>query len=185
VNDDASREARRLFDRPVPPEVLAEWTAQAALPKDASEARSALALLARAGAEWVALPASVVDQALPVGPVHAVPYLSDAVFLGLANVDGELLPCVSLAALLGADPSQAPARPRLVAVRVDEGRFALLVDEAPGMGEYDPAALSPPPDTLARAPRPVVTAMARFGQRLAGLADAALLGRALLRSLAP
>jgi len=185
VNDDASQDAKLLFDRPVPPDVLAEWTAQAARPKDEPGGLRIPALLVRAGNEWVALPSEVVDQALPVGPIHAVPYLSNAVFLGLANVDGELLPCVSLAELLGAEPSLLSARPRLVVVRLEEGRFALLVEETPGMRGYEPAALVPPPDTLARAPHPVVTGMAAFGERLAGVADAVLLGRALARSLAP
>ncbi|GFK93102.1 hypothetical protein NNJEOMEG_00931 [Fundidesulfovibrio magnetotacticus] len=185
MTDDTSREAKLLFDREPSAEVLAEWTAQTAQPKDDAGAKRGAALLVRAGEEWTALPASMVDQALPLGPVHAVPYLSGPVFLGLANVDGELLPCVRLAALLGAEPSQAPGRPRLVAVRTREGRFALLVDEAPGMSHYDPDALDPAPDTLARGPRPLVAGMARVGGRLAAVADPERLGRALLGSLSP
>jgi chemotaxis-related protein WspD len=180
--------ARQLFDREVAPDTLLEWTAQAAAPKPAKQGARQGVLLVRAGEEWLGLPTSIVDAALPMSPVHSVPYLSSPVFAGLCNVDGELLPCIRLAALLGALPAQtapdgsggsgglvqAPASPRLIALTLPEGRFALEVDEAAGTGGYDP-----------EAPSPLVLRMAVVEGRLAGIAEAASLGRALLRSLRP
>jgi chemotaxis-related protein WspD len=194
VDIEDSLAARQLFDREIAPETLAEWTAQTAAPKPAAQTRPAGALLVRAGSEWFGLPTGVVDCALPVGPVHSVPSLGSPAFLGLANVDGELLPCVSLADLAGADtaraaptPGPAPlrARGRLIAVTVAQGRFALLVDEAAGSCGFAPEALTPPPDTVARSPRPLVTGMATLEGRLTGIVDPESLGRALLRSLRP
>jgi len=188
--------ARQLFDREVAPDTLSEWTAQAAAPKPARQRARQGVLLVRAGEEWLGLPTAIVDAALPMGPVHSVPYLSSPIFAGLCNVDGELLPCIRLAALLGALPAQAspdkaggleqhPAHSRLIALTLPEGRFALEVDEAAGTGGYDPEAASPAPDTVSHAPSPLVLRMALVEGRLAGIVEAAALGRALLRSLRP
>ena len=185
MNDDDSLAARLLFDREVSPDILAEWTIQAALPKAQNDLRRAAALLVRAGGEWLGLPASIVETALPVGPVHSVPYLSSMVCLGLANVDGELLPCVSLVALTGAEPGPDPVRPRLIAVSLATGRFVLLVDEAAGTCGYDPDTLTSPPDTVARSPHPIARAVALLEGRSAAIADEESLGQALLRSLRP
>jgi len=185
VSDEHTLAARRLFDREVAPDTLAEWTAQAAAPKPEGQAPRAGALLVRAGTEWLGLPASIVESALPAGPIHSVPFLSSPVFLGLTNVDGELLPCMSLAALAGADPDPHPARPRRIAVKVAEGRFVLVADEASGTCGFAPENLTPPPDTVALSPHPLVRAMAMMEGRLAGIVDAKALGLALLRSLRP
>ncbi|MFP5223587.1 MAG: chemotaxis protein CheW [Acidobacteriota bacterium] len=199
MSDQDSLAARQLFDREVSPDILSEWTAQTAAPKPAREGARQGVLLVRAAGEWLGLPTAIVDAALPMGPVHSVPYLSSPVFIGLANVDGELLPCIRLSALLGALPAQSgpdedgeaggqaqhKTHPRLIALTLPEGRFALAVDEAAGTGGYDPEAASPAPDTVSRAPSPLVLRMAVVEGRLAGIADAASLGRALLRSLRP
>lgn len=178
--------ARLLFDREVSAETLTEWTAQTAAPKPAREAARTVALLVRAGGEWIGLPASVVEAALPAGPIHAVPHFSNRVFLGLANVDGELLPCMSLAALADAESAAVPAKkPRLIAVNLAEGRFALLADETACTCGYDPASLTPPPETVARSPHHIVTAMAVIEGRNAGIVDERSLGQAILRSLRP
>lgn len=182
---DESLASRILFDREVDRDTLAEWTAQAAAPKPSGETRRTGALLVRAGEEWIAIPASIIDQALPAGPIHKVPFLSNRTFLGLCNVDGELTPCVSLAALIGAQPGTSASRARFIAVSTTRGRFALLVDEALGTHGFDPAALSPPPDTLARSPRPVIRAMAVMEGRHAAVADEERLAAALEECLRP
>lgn len=185
MSDEDALAARLVFDREVEPEILSEWTTQTAAPKPASEARLAGALLVRAGEEWLGLPASIVESAMPVGPIHSVPYLSSRAFLGLVNMDGELLPCVSLAVLAGAEPDPAPARPRIITVKVAEGRFSLLADEAVGTCGYDPESASPPPVTVSKSPHRLVKHMAHLEGRTAGIADETLLGRALFRSLRP
>ena len=177
--------ARLLYDREVNPELLEEWTAQVAAPKPTRARGTVAALLLRSGAEWLALPASCLDEAAGPSPIHAVPYLSSPVFLGLINMGGELLPCMSLAALLRATPSELPAHPRVVAVSLAQGRFALLADEVAGTATYHPGEVRPAPDTVARSPRPLVRGVVELEGRPAGLLDATALGEALFRSLRP
>ena len=179
------RDSAELFDREVDAAPLDEWTALAAAPKPRGDTPRTAALLVRAGSEWIGIPTSMVDAALPAGPVHTVPYLSGRAFLGLCNVDGELVPCVSLSELAGAQPGPPPLRPRFISVVTAQGRFVLMVDEAFGTCGFDPAALTPAPDTLSRSSGRVVSAMAMMEGRLAGVACEEKLGRALLESLRP
>jgi len=184
MTDDALT-SRLLFDREVDRETLAEWTAQTAAPKPSAQARQASVLLVRAGREWIGIPASMADTALPAGPVHTLPYLSTPVFPGLCNVDGELLPCVDLAALLKTEQGEKPARARILAVTTSEGRFALRVDEVLGAHGFDPDSATTPPETVSRAPSPIVTALAVMSGRTVGVADEQALTRALAGSLRP
>ncbi|WP_243439704.1 chemotaxis protein CheW [Fundidesulfovibrio soli] len=185
MNDDGNKAARLLYDRDVPADILEEWTLQTAAPKPERTAPRSGAMLVRAGNEWLGLPAAMIETALPAGSVHSVPRLSNAAFLGLTNVDGELLPCVRLSALLGGPADPAPARPRMVAVRVPQGRFALLVDEASGTCGYLPGELGALPATVALAPRPLVVGVIELEGRSAGLVGIEELGAALLGSLHP
>ncbi|WP_459934860.1 chemotaxis protein CheW [Fundidesulfovibrio butyratiphilus] len=184
---DFTQAAKLLHDREAPGELLDEWTELTAAPKSEVRRGESKALLLRAGEEWLALPGRLLREALIAGPVHRTPYLSGEVFLGLTNVGGELWPCMSLAALVGAvqpeGSDQAIQPRRLLAVIVDSGRYALLADEARGVSPYDPARLEPPPDTVRLGPNRLVAGMALLEGRLAGLLDDDALSRALAEAL--
>jgi chemotaxis-related protein WspD len=104
----------------------------------------------RLGDRWYALPGAAFQGIHNVRPIHAVPGRSSSLFLGLANIDGELLPCLSLAALLGhADrPPDTPEGgrrgfPRLVVLARAGDRFVAPVDEAKGLVSLPAATISP------------------------------------------
>lgn len=185
---DFTQAAKLLHDREAPGELIDEWTELTAAPKPETQRGERKALLLRAGGEWLALPGHLLQEALLAGPVHRTPYLSGEVFLGLTNVGGELWPCMSLAALVGAgqggetDQTTRGGR-RLLAVAADSGRYALLADEARGVGPYDPARLTPPPDTVRLGPKRLVAGMTLLEGRLAGLLDDAALSLALAEAL--
>jgi chemotaxis signal transduction protein len=179
------RQGQLLFDREVSPEQLEQWTALTASTKPVRPVGLTGALLFRAGDEWLALPAGVLDEALDMRPIHAVPYLSNPVFIGLVNAGGELLPCIGLARLMQSPQVLSAVKPRILCVRLTQGRFALMADEVVGACRYDPAEVSPPPDTVAKGPRPLVMGMVKLEGRLAGLLDPRALGAALLGSLRP
>lgn len=57
--------------------------------------------------EWMALPASVFDQVVSPSPVHSMPHYHNPLLRGIVNVHGQILPCVSIHALLGITASVA------------------------------------------------------------------------------
>lgn len=181
-----SAAAASLLDRDLPPEYLGEWTRHFAAPAAVEAPGAQSAFLFRIGANWLALPAGVADEVAELRAIHSVPHRRGIV-LGLVNVRGELLVCVSLARLLGIthdvqrDRAKGDRR-RLLVLRSDGRRVVCPVDEAHGGFGHGERDLSPPPATIAGA---VYTrAVLRWGNRTAGYLDERLIAQALERGLA-
>lgn len=171
--------ARTVLDRlppgvAVPPPALA----QAALTQ-------ALALLVfRVGPEWLALPTRALEEVAAMRPIHRVPHQRDPAVLGLSNVRGNLLLCLSLAQLLGLTAEAGNTRPRMLIFGRGSRRLVLPVDEVGGIHSVDGARLEALPTTVQYAPARYSRGMARCGERLVGLLDEDLLMNALERSFA-
>jgi chemotaxis-related protein WspD len=114
------------------------------------------------------------------------------VVLGVANVRGELIVCVSLAQLLGIDAQTEDmhargqsrvALRRLLVVRERGLRLAFPVDEVHGTHRYDGSELQPPPSTVARATATYTRAVLPWEGRSVGLLDEELLFHSLNRTL--
>ncbi|MEM9089852.1 MAG: chemotaxis protein CheW [Cyanobacteria bacterium P01_F01_bin.53] len=122
-----SQGGRTLLERLEPEGYTAEWTALMALPRnhhanqssgqqfsdqhhvgtpsetspqEASQDRLMMTIF-RLGQEWLALPANIFDQVVSPNPVHSMPHCHNRLLRGIVNVRGQILPCVSLHALLG------------------------------------------------------------------------------------
>ena len=154
--------AVQLLDRPTLDGYREMWTARIAQSPSSVTLGTTSVIAFRIGSEWLALPASVLHGAAERRPVHSVPHRRGAVTLGLANVDGELLICVSLAALIGAPPpapsatkdeiaGQSRIYERLLIVNSDQGRIVFPVDEVYGIHRYHPHELRDVPETLMKA----------------------------------
>jgi chemotaxis-related protein WspD len=178
-----------LLDREAPQEYIADWTRQVAQRTVVEERRTRSALVVRIGAEWFALPTTMVEEVLEPRPVHSLPHRRGGAVLGVATVRGELLPCVSLASVLAlaapAAPSLSSTAPaRHLVVRGDGLRVVCPVDEIAGVVRFHEGQLRALPSTLARAASRYSTALLAWNDRSAGLLDPELLGRTLERSLA-
>ena len=106
-----SEAGNRLFDRAIPPEFSAEWTRVIAAAKETGLADPVSVLIFRLRGEWFALKTTCFRKAADARPIHTVPLKSGRVFLGLVNIDGELLPCMSAAEAVNL-PWRRPAMAR-------------------------------------------------------------------------
>jgi chemotaxis-related protein WspD len=190
------RAAAALLDRAPPEGYLAEWTGHVArggalsglsldfAGREAAEAvRSAM--IFRIGAEWLALPAGMLQEVAEMRPVHSLPHRRDGVVLGVTNIHGALLICVSLSVLLGLE-ERGPAGGvrRLLVIGPESGRFVLPADEVHGLHRYAPDALSPPPATVLRQASSHVRHVLSWEGRSVGLLDGDLLLASLNRRIA-
>lgn len=148
------------------------------------------AFVFRIGGEWLALPMAVVDEVADLRNIHSLPHRRGGVVLGVTNVRGELLVCVSLGQLLGIDPlgenlrgARRVVHPRLLVLRNGGERLAFPVDEAHGAERFDEADLKPVPTTIAKASARYSRALLRWRDHSVGLVDAELLFHSLGRSL--
>ncbi len=170
-----SEAGNRLFDRAIPPEFSAEWTRVIAAAKETGLADPVSVLIFRLRGEWFALKTICFRKAADARPIHTVPLKSGRVFLGLVNIDGELLPCMSAAEAVNLPAASAgdgaPGRSRLFVVTRGSERFVFPVDEALGVRQVAGASVKPPPDTIAHAAAPVVRGVFEFSGLGIGLLD--------------
>jgi len=184
-----SAAALQSLDRPVLPQSRLEWTEHYAQTKRLIASATASALVFRIGAEWLALPTQAFQEVAEHRPVHSLPHRRRGIVLGLVNIRGELLVCVSLGSLLGLEEatSEHPQRQvydRLLVANWHGNRLAFPADEVSGVHRFQMSDLKEPPATLAKSCQSYAQALLPWQGRTVGFLDAEHLFSSLDRSLA-
>jgi chemotaxis-related protein WspD len=127
----------RLLNQALPHGYRRERTDHFGRQHDKRDASSFSAVLFRVGADWLALPTRILQEATEFKTIHSLPHRRAASILGLANVRGELLICISLPHLLGLqngrpDPSLSLTYDRLLVVQSGASGLAFPVNEVHG-----------------------------------------------------
>ena len=182
--------AAALLDRPVPAEFAIDRARDFEASKAVDERETQSVVVFRLGPEWFALPTSVVAEVAERRVIHSVPHRRGIV-LGVVNVRGELLVCVSLGRLLGLEPVSEPLpgvsrtdHGRLLVVRRDGVRAVLPADEVGGVQRFHPRELKEVPTTVSKAATAHSRAVLSWSGHVVGLLDDHLLFRTLHRSVA-
>ncbi|APD11092.1 hypothetical protein UC34_00645 [Pandoraea vervacti] len=192
-NDNAlHRQAAELLDRlPVAPVDPAPWRAARV---DQNVMRSQSLLLFRLADEWLALPASAIEEVTPMRAWHTVPGHRQRALLGLVNLRGALVPCLSLGELLGVQPApQTQGTPsntlrastaRLLALRHGQHLSAFPVTEVYGTVTPASTALGAVPATALGASDGFAVAVLPWREHVVGVLDPLRVGAAFDRGLA-
>ncbi|MCW3480121.1 chemotaxis protein CheW [Neisseriaceae bacterium JH1-16] len=168
-----SQAATAILDRFSNQALAAGDEAHATPRVDAGPSRSYVVF--RHGEEWLGLPTRLFSEIAEHQAIHSLPHQRSArPLLGLTNVRGRLVPCFSLAALLGLNTSGTadPASQRLLVIQLQGRPSALLVDAVLGVERIPDAAHQAPPATLNRAGHPLTEAVADWRDRRIALLDA-------------
>jgi chemotaxis-related protein WspD len=96
----------------------------------------------RLGEEWLGLPTRCLSEIAPVQAVHSLPHQRSRALMGVANVRGVLVPCLSMVELLGLDPAVVTdptgrITPRMLIVAAQGGPVVVPVDEVDGIHAMD------------------------------------------------
>lgn len=99
-------------------------------------------LMFRLGEEWLALTTRSLVEVAPLQAIHSLPHQRSRALLGVANVRGALVACLSLAELLGLDASTGVASgarvmPRMLIIAAHGGPVVVPVDEVDGIHAID------------------------------------------------
>lgn len=99
-------------------------------------------LMFRLGEEWLALSTRSLVEVAPLQAVHSLPHQRSRALMGVANVRGALVACLSLVELLGleastAGPSSARVMPRMLIIAAHGGPVVVPVDEVDGIHAID------------------------------------------------
>jgi chemotaxis-related protein WspD len=165
----------RLIDRPLPKNYRQEWTQHFSIERQYPEPGSASVILFRLQDEWLAMPTHSFQEVAEKRPIHSLPPRREGSVLGLANVRGELVVCISLGHLLQTEnvPSLETLRlnyQRLLVIQWEARRLAFPVDEVHGPQRVHAHELKGPPAMLARNSR-YARSVFQWQDRTAGLVD--------------
>jgi chemotaxis-related protein WspD len=167
-----------LLARDPPADYISEWTEHFARQNQIGESNTHSVLIFRLGSECYSLPTAVCDEVAELRKIHTLPNRRSTAVLGLVNVRGELIICVSIRRMLGVgEPRlQQPQRDgtateRLVVFRDKDGRIAFPVDEVLTSHRYHPLELKPGPATVAKAAAAFTRGVLSWGDRLIGHLD--------------
>jgi chemotaxis-related protein WspD len=185
-----SAAGRRLLDRELPDGYREAWTELLANRKDAGKVDTVSMIVFRLREELLALKTVFFQEAAEAAVPHSIPLRTGEVFKGLVNINGELILCVSVAALLGITGEEGDGAadrkvyPRLVVVSRDGQRFAFPVDEVLGVHRFPLAGLQELPATVSRSIRALTAGIIPWQERTVGLLEEEKFFAALSRSLA-
>lgn len=178
-----------LYDREPPEGYALEWTRILSGEKDVQDEQSESMLIFRVEGEWLALRTARFEEIAPVRSIHATPSMKNPGFLGLVNISGELLPCMSLPHVLGLGASAAPKpgrrRPvaRMAVVAGPGGRYVFPVKDIIGVHRLTRSERRESPATVSRAPTHLTSGVFSYGGVVAGILDEDLFFQALQRSI--
>lgn len=100
-------------------------------------------LVFRLGEEWLGLATRHLVEVAPLSPIHSLPHQRSPGVLGVVNVRGVLVACLSLPVLLGVDATTAGGTPehrvtpRMLIVAGADGPMVAPVDEVAGIFAID------------------------------------------------
>ena len=177
--------ARSLFDRDIPIGYLEEWAKVYAGSEETEPPGTFFAVVFRLKDEWLALRTVHLQEVTKNRPVHYVPFRSSNVFLGLVNINGELVPCVSAADILGltGDTEEQSNESRMIVIKRDKERFVFPVDEMLGLRRLSPEDKQKTPATLSKSSTALSTGVFSLDEKTVGFLDEDKFFESLKRSL--
>ena len=183
-----SRAGMLLLNRELPEDYRLKWAAHFAIAKPDAALADVSVTVFRIGAEWLALDTGFLQEVTERRPMHSIPHRREGVILGLANVRGELLLCVSLVRLLGLGYNVTHERlreehRRLIVVQADAQRYAFPVDDVQDVLRFHRAEAKPPPASVGRAQHSFTRGVLRWRERTVGWLDTKALFLHLNRNL--
>jgi len=184
-----SQAAADLLDRDIPDNYLDARTGDFADAVETATRGVKSVVIFRVENEWLALATTLLNEICDLRTVHSLPHQRNPAVLGIVNVRGELLVCISLTVLLGAGKTSPQpgrdclARTRLLVASRNGERLVFPVDEVQGIHRFDPSQLGDAPATVARAASAYTRSMLQWQEKSVGILDEERLFQSLKRTL--
>jgi chemotaxis-related protein WspD len=104
-------------------------------------------LIFRLGEEWLGIATRCLVEVATLHPIHSLPHQRSRALLGVANVRGALVACLSLVELLGLDVINhgtpgGRIMPRMLIIAAQDGPVVVPVDEVDGIHAIDERTLT-------------------------------------------
>ncbi|RJG10213.1 purine-binding chemotaxis protein CheW [Pseudomonas cavernicola] len=145
-------------------------------------------LIFRLGEEWLGLATRSLVEVSPLAAIHSLPHQRSRALLGVVNVRGALVACLSLVELLGLDSTPAVAAqgrkmPRMLIIGGQGGHVVAPVDEVDGIHALEQRSLAAATKTSTLAAAKYTRGVIQWRGRSIRLLDDEQLLLAVTRSL--
>jgi chemotaxis-related protein WspD len=183
-----SEKGRSLFDRNTTEDLIEIWTKEISEPKQTERSDTISVVIFRVKNEWFALSTSYFKEAVHFRTIHTVPDRTNDIFLGIANINGELLLCINSYRIFGVDMSDkqnvtSEKHFRMIVLKENNDRFVLIVDEILGVIRLSMGETVKGPSTLVNAPESLSKSVFQYNGKKIGFIDPEKLFRSLNGSL--
>ncbi|HOT41817.1 MAG TPA: chemotaxis protein CheW [Syntrophorhabdaceae bacterium] len=184
-----NKAGRGLFDRDMPIEFIEEATKNLSSIKEKEIEDYLSVIIFRVEKEWLAFKTIYLQETTSIRPVHRVPFRTNNVFMGVANINGELLLCISLARLLEYTPDEEKVQQdqriyrRMIVINKNGERYVFPVDEVLGIYRIPINDIEEPPVTLTKSPSTFIEGIFNLQDNKVGLLNEDSFLQALKRSI--
>jgi chemotaxis signal transduction protein len=133
---------KSLLDRPIPEDTYTDAHISTTGSRDEEHAADLTAYsVFRIGNEWYAIDMKLLSEIRPIYEIHCLPHNSDPFLKGLINVNGVIVVCVSVGAILGKNKldrvDETHQTSRLIIVSIGVDKIAFPVTESTGSIRLD------------------------------------------------
>jgi len=185
-----SSAGRSLLDTEPPRGYRDEWAEFCTVEQADKNQQTGSVLLFRLGDEWLGLETRMLDEVMPMRPVHSVPHRKSRVLKGITNVRGELQLCVSIGSLMNITRGEIAGTnvvkgvyERMVVISSDGLRFVFPASEVRGVYRFDSSEMKEAPATAMNCSVHYLKGMLLWENRHVGVIDHELLFPALERGI--
>ncbi|MBE2190133.1 MAG: chemotaxis protein CheW [Candidatus Kapabacteria bacterium] len=168
---------RKLFKREIPEELINEWTEQISSPKEIESDSQESLIVFRIADEWLAVKTVSFKEAVDSKFVHYVPGRTNDYLLGLTNVNGELLMCISLSAFLSLnrvkplENGDSKKYKSLLVLESSDETYVIPVDEHYGVFKSDTQNYTKAPATITKSETTLTSNTFEIGDRTVSIID--------------
>jgi chemotaxis-related protein WspD len=180
--------ASRLLDAEPPADYIVHWTEHASRKRNVAERATVSVLIFRIGKEWFALQSAALTEIAALRRIHSIPNRRNGTVLGLVNIRGELVVCVSLRGILNIEAADTEehraSSARLLVMHRDGASTVCPVDEVHGVERFTTRDLGALPATVSGAAARYTCATLTWSGRTVGVLDERMLFQTVTRNVA-
>ena len=124
---------RSLLEREPPADYIQEWKRVLEQPKETEPAGTTSVLIFRIFEKWFAIETKYLREVTEPRVIHRIPHRTGKFLMGLINVRGEILLCISLSRILEIEQTNDLPGGRMIEIEKDGERWVFPVDQVQGV----------------------------------------------------
>jgi chemotaxis-related protein WspD len=181
---------RQLLNNEPPEGYLNDWAEFLSVEQKEKERNTSSVIMFRLGDEWFGMPSALVDEVVPMRPIHRIPHRRNGILRGLVTIRGELQICVSMGGLLNISRGEISGTnvikgiyERLMIISLKGAKYAFPVSEIKGVQRFGASAMIDAPATSLNCSVHFLKGMLVVDNKHVGVIDQDLLFSALDRGI--